>query len=710
MKKFVILAFFALFAGGVSFSQNSASVANRTTAIRCLKLAESCLTGNDFQSAKSQSELGLSYDDSISDLFYIKAAACVNLGNKKADIIKDLDTAFEKNNWVDYTTVGARILYADLLSDRGDYEKSLKILDEDPFLYSADAEFVRIKTYYRMRTEDSISQARNKINAARRIYAGDYRFMQCFFYFEVRYLLDAEVHHRPYVMPDIVRTIADAYILHLPDYSGKNQELELMASFFAEGDVKDRLIRAIDAKDMSIQPLLAIAGLRQGLYSEKQAFDLFFQTSQNKIQLNLLENLCDLIKSEEVRYQLSEKLTNFEGTILADLDFDLQNELTVEYKKGRPSVFSFTRHNDGLVDLLAECDLGSPKHAVLDGKYEVFYYDFPEVSQIFENKGSSEEISFEFLRKSFDFKFFEMKRDEILSALELDFYIPEISYDLRFPKPEEIRPYCNQMKFFVDERDNASVVYTMFEGQPVEASFYEGDKLYACCSFTEKLPFIRMCDYDGDRFFETEEFINAYTNDGTAIPDNNKTMISKVFSEFAGKQKLYLNKVCIDRNGNKNIEFSEEYTQDGDIITIWDNNDDGIPDTMLVKYHQGQDGIEKELTLYYDNKGIEKLSMLCLDGIPVKILENKTRELIVYAGEYDEVYWIEEKGSKELESELLNKLGEKVGNNLVQGRTLIFEIDGIRVTEIEVGSKIFFRIIPDDNSVIEKVSSDEENK
>ena len=159
MKKFVILAFFALFAGGVSFSQNSASVANRTTAIRCLKLAESCLTGNDFQSAKSQSELGLSYDDSISDLFYIKAAACVNLGNKKADIIKDLDTAFEKNNWVDYTTVGARILYADLLSDRGDYEKSLKILDEDPFLYSADAEFVRIKTYYRMRTEDSISQA-----------------------------------------------------------------------------------------------------------------------------------------------------------------------------------------------------------------------------------------------------------------------------------------------------------------------------------------------------------------------------------------------------------------------------------------------------------------------------------------------------------------------------------------------------------------------
>ena len=707
MKKFLVLVFFALFAGGMSFSQNSASVANRTTAIHCLKLAESCLTGNDFESAKSQSELGLSYDDSISDLFYIKAAACVNLGYKKAEIIQSLDTAFEKNNWVDYTTTGARILYADLLSDRGDYDKSLKILDDDPFIYSADAEFVRIKNYYRMGSQASISQARNKTNAARRIYASDYRFMQCFFYFEVLYLLDAEIHKREYVMPDIVRTIAASYLLHLPDYSGKNQELELMASFFAEGDEKDRLIRAIDAKDMSIQPLLAIAGLRQGRYTDKQAFDLFFQTSQNKIQLNLLQCLCSLIKDEEVRYEFSEKMTNFEGTITADLDFDLQNELTVEYKKGRPSTFEYSFHNDGIIDVRAECDLGSPKHVQLGTLAEISYYDFPEVSLIYENRGRPDEISFEFLRKNYDYKFFEMKADQVLASLELDFYLPNLSKEINLPSDDEIRRHCNQMKFYVDERDNASVVYTMFEGQPVEASFYDGDKLYATCSFTEKLPFVRLCDYDGDRFFETEEYFNLYTNDGSRINAHNKGMVSKVFSEFAGKQNLFLNKVCIDRNGNKSIEFSEEYTQDGDIITVWDNNDDGIADCMLVKYYKGEDGVEKELTVYYDNKGNEKISMLCLDQIPVKIMENKTHELIVYAGEYDEVFWIEEKGSKELESDLLNKLGQEVGHDLVQGRTLLFELGGIRVSVIEVGSKIFFRIIPDE---LEKVALNEENQ
>ena len=707
MKKFVVLAIFVLFSAGVCGAQNSASVANRTTAIRCLKLAESCLTGNDFQSSKNQAELGLSYDDSISDLYYIKAAACVNLGYKKAEIIQNLDTAFKINNWVDYTTTGARILYADLLSDRGDYEKSLKILDGDSFIYSADAEFVRIKNYYRMGTDASISQARNKTNAARRIYASDFRFMQCFFYFEVLYLLDAEIHGRDYVMPDIVRTIAGSYLLHLPDYSGKNQELELMASFFAEGDEKDRLIRAIDAKEMSIQPLLAIAGLRQGLYTDRQAFDLFFQTSQNKIQLNLMEALCTMIKAEDVRYEFSEKMTNFEGTITADFDFDLQDELTVEYKKGRPSSFEYTFHNDGIIDVQAECDLGSPKQVKAGASTEISYYDFPEVSMICENRGTPDEISFEFLRKSYDFKFFEMKADEILSSLQLDFYIPKLSKEISLPSAEDVRHHCNQMKFYVDERDNASVVYTMFEGQPVEASFYEGDKLYASCSFTEELPFVRLCDYDGDRFFETEEFFNLYTNDGTKINAHNKGMISRVFSEFAGKQNLFLNKVCIDRNGNRNIEFSEEYTQDGDIITVWDNNDDGIADCMLVKYYKDEGEAEKELTVYYDEKGNEKISMLCLDEIPVKIMENKTHELIVYAGEYDEVFWIEEKGSKELESELLNKLGEEVGHDFVQGRTLMLDLEGVRVSVIEVGSKIFFRIIPDE---LEKVVLNEENK
>ena len=105
MKKFISILI-TLFFAEVFFAQNSADVANRATALRCLKVAESCLVGNDFQTANSQAEMGLSYDDSISDLFYVKAAAGLKLGNSKAEVIKLLYEAFEKNNWVEYMETG----------------------------------------------------------------------------------------------------------------------------------------------------------------------------------------------------------------------------------------------------------------------------------------------------------------------------------------------------------------------------------------------------------------------------------------------------------------------------------------------------------------------------------------------------------------------------------------------------------------------------
>ena len=71
MKKFVISI---LLSCGILLNlsaQSSAAGANKNTALRCLKLAESCLVGNDWQNALNQAELGLSYDNSISDLYYI---------------------------------------------------------------------------------------------------------------------------------------------------------------------------------------------------------------------------------------------------------------------------------------------------------------------------------------------------------------------------------------------------------------------------------------------------------------------------------------------------------------------------------------------------------------------------------------------------------------------------------------------------------------
>ncbi|WP_027729167.1 hypothetical protein [Treponema sp. C6A8] len=700
MKKYISVLITLIF-GAALFAQNSADVANRATAMRCLKIAENCLVGNDFQNANNQAELGLSYDDSISDLFYIKAAANLRLGNTKASVIKILSEAFEKNNWVEYMETGARILYADLLSDRGDYDKSMEILDSEPFIYSADAEFIRIKNEYRSGTEDSIGRARNKINAARRIYASDLRFMQCFFYFEAAYKLDAIAHNTEYKTPEIVQTIADAYLLHLPDYSGKNQELELMASFFAEGDLKNRLIRAIDAKNMSIQPLLAVAVLYHELYKEEDALNLFFETSGNKINMNLLECMAALVKTDEAKFTLAERLTNIECTILIDEDFDLQNEIEVIYKNGRPESLSYTKHNDGVTDVKAACDLGAVDSLLLSDRVQIGYYEYPEVKEIYVDKDNPKEIYFEFLRKNYNYSLLEMKKHPLLETYGVDFYIPKINVAYEFPGLEDVRKACSRLKFYISEREGGYVVYNMFEGQPVEAVFYEGSKMYATCNFSAGLPFVRFADYDGDGYFETQEIYDLYNPDLNGVSEANKKIITEVFSPIAGSQNLYLKKVRIDRNANKHFEFSEEYEENGDVITLWDSNDDGVTDCKYVKYAAKDGEALKESTVYYDKKGNEIISMDCLDDIPVKLIENQNHELIIYAGKFDEVYWIENQGDEELESKVLDKLGQEFGNEITQGKSFLLQLDENRISVIRVGTKLFFRIIPEQGLVNE---------
>ena len=113
MKKFKsVFVSFILLAVAVQFvsAQNkNAAAANRKTAERCLSLSESFMLNDDWQNALNQAELGLSYDETLSDLFYIKAAAQSNLGYKKAEVLETIRQSFAKDNWINYTKNSARI-------------------------------------------------------------------------------------------------------------------------------------------------------------------------------------------------------------------------------------------------------------------------------------------------------------------------------------------------------------------------------------------------------------------------------------------------------------------------------------------------------------------------------------------------------------------------------------------------------------------------
>lgn len=698
MKKFFIISVF-FFICNLVFAQNSGKSANRNTALRCLKLAENCLVGNDWENALKQADLGLSYDESISDLIYVKAVAESNLGKIKADIIKLVNLAFEKNEWVGYSKSGARIILADLLCDTGLYNESLNVLDSDPLLYSADAEFIRVKNYYRMGTTQSINNARLKLNSSRRIYPSDSRFPEIFFMFETLFLNENTKFGTDYEIPEIVKTISSAYISKLPDYNGKNPQMELMASFFADEKMQNRLVRAIDAKNQTVHPLLAIAGLKCGLYSEEQAVELFFESNDENIALDMLENLVFSIKSTEVQQILIEKLSDFTGCILIDENYDLQNEIVVNYENGRPVTITYDKNNDGITDLYSTCDLGAPLFVHYnDNKSEIFYDGFPKVNKVV---FIDDNYVFNFIHDDFIYEPYKLVLDNIFNQIGIDFYFPQFNGNIEIPSIETIALKSSNVELPVTERDGARVVFTINDNQLVFANYFEDERKYATCDFTTGYPYTRYVDYDNDGYYETTEIYDVIPQKDGFDLEKEKTVVQSVFTKLLETDSLYLKKILIDRNGNTTHEFSEEYIEFNGKISLWDNDDNGIWDCQYIRYPQKENESLVEETVYYEDSGLQKLLINTIDGVPVKLISNN-EEVMVYAGKLDNYYWIDEEGDIELE----NFVSEHLSKGVINGAIDLVQFNDQRISVIKINQNVFCRLIPASEIVADSEDSE----
>lgn len=706
MKKCAVII---LLSFGIAFAvaaQNSAGTANKNTALRCLKLAENCLVADDWKNALNQAELGLSYDDSISDLYYIKAAAELKLGGTKADALRTISISFQKNNWAGYSKNGARIFIADLLSDTGLYEESLAVLDADPFIYSADAEFIRIKNYYRLGTKNSLNNARLKVNSVRRVYPSDSRFPEIFFMFESIFLDEAGRNGVAYQIPQIVQNIADSYIAKLPDYAGKNPEMELLAANFARGDEKLRLIKAIDAKKSDIHPLLAIAGLKAGIYSQTEAFEMFFDSTENIVSLDILETFISLLNETEGYALAAEKLGDFNGTIYIDENMDLQYEFTVTYEKGRPQYIKYDGNNDGEIELYASCDFGAPAFVYFNVVHTHVFYDvFPKVQKVC---FSDSNLTMNFYGNDFTFSPFDFVTDNIFVRTGVEFFIPYISSDVAVPLPQELIKTANSFELPITERDDARIVYTISGGQLVFAEFFEQNNKYAHCDFSSE-SIIRQVDYDNDGYYETTEFYSEIPETAGAeissedLFADSRELVSTIFSFLGEQPNLYLRKVQIDDNANTFCEFTEEYLEYNGKITTWDNDDNGLPDCQYIRYPKAPGDSLIEETIYFDSNGLKKLSLSIADGVPLKMKDGDS-EVMVYAGEHEFLYWIDFKGSFEMETAVM----EYCSAGIEQGRIDIVEYKGERISVIKVGSYYFCRYIPSSELNLDELSVEDE--
>ena len=707
-KKLTFVCVFLLLSNFVlSASPSSVQAANRRTAVRCLKLAKNYLSSNEIENALAQVELALSYDSTISDLWYIKAAALNLKGEARANIIPLVMKAMTEGEWVDYNRDGARILYADMLCDTGSYDQALAILDTTPFIYNADAEFIRAKAYYRIGTEDSVDKAREKINSARKIYSLDMRFPRLFFKYE--YYYSKKMGLSGLYTDSLVQKIADSFIAKMPEYDNPDAELEIYAAIFAEPSRQKRLLQAFSAHGMK-HPLYAVAALENGLMTQQEAWDYFTSFADKSISLDMLEDFIPHITDEVTVESAREHLNAYSGLLLVDTNGDLESELYINYLRGRPASFRWDANNDGIIEWEAKCDFGVPEYiSITQGNLLVTYGTYPSIvravykSDIYE-KGAA---VFNLLDETMNWTPVDIKTHELIKFLfDVDFYIP-------FPRDNDygintsvLLASCSSYEIPATEKPGAFIRFSVLDGKPQTADYFYNGEVYAHCTFDNGLPYLRAVDNNGDGIFETTEFF-GFDSDGsfrTSETDQNQVM-ANIFGLPSYGTGLYVRMIQIDQDGDTVPDFTEEYLSDEGKITSWDNNGDGKWDVRYKKYPR----TDKTLPLvedyeFYSLTTDQIVTITLWDGESVKV-SSAGRDYKVTQGISDGFYWVGEEGNADDEYYILTHFD----SSLEQGVSVLLEGKNSRMLAVKVAGILYAQILPDLTDE-EKFQGDEAGK
>ena len=316
MKKtiFAVLMFFCVIC--CAFSEE-AFFANRNTALRYLKLAQDYVLKSQWDSVLSSAEIGLTYDSSLADLWYVKSIAESQTQEKPYIIIENLEKSLDRE-WVSYNPRGAKILLANYYYATMEYEKALSLLDDKTLLLNSEALKTSAKIFY---ITGNIQKARETIDTAWRMFPLDSDYPNIFYKFENPLNLTKE----PLSASDEMFFELNETFLSLGfDYlDGKNQvnpKFLLLASSFADDDLQTKMLKVYKTQGIE-SPLYPIKALEAGLMSEDEAISSYFSLSGSNLQFNLLQNLFDLI-SDEKKLVVYSILDSFEGKLYFDNNFD----------------------------------------------------------------------------------------------------------------------------------------------------------------------------------------------------------------------------------------------------------------------------------------------------------------------------------------------------------------------------------------------------
>lgn len=692
MKKKISSILFLLVFSFSCFAEQgaSAAAANRRTALRCLNQASYSVTGLDWESAMSHSELGISYDDGISDLYYILAISKASTGCNNAEVLPYVEKALEINNWVDYNRDGARVLYADILCNTRRYSEVSNILDSAPFLYSADAEFIRAKSYYRIGTNESIKKAREKIDSARRIYPDDTRFPLLFFKNESPSDTDSEVKR---LSSFFIKQVAQ-YVEASPD---KDAELEIYAALFADGMDREHLLKSFSARGLK-HVLYSRVALESGLISEKAALEDFMKFAESGVTLLELQNFVSLLTDVSVIEKLHAYFNAFDGIIYIDPDGDGISNIRVKYLRGRPAEIVYDDNQDGLIKWNIECDFGLPVKCSVVEENAVFVWDgFPYLKNIsYKDEAGKESYGFTLVSESFGWTpVFIVQNDFLFDSCGLSLYVPVLNPLGVDVKSSELISVASELKIASHKEENVIVNYMLLNGEFISSRYYKDGVLFAQCQFKNNIPDIRVIDRNNDGVFETTEFYSESVEQSAYTENDDSEFMADLLGINISVAPFRLKMIQIDRDGNTVPDFTEEYLTDGGKIASWDNDEDGLWEVRYVSYGLSYDESGnalplKEDSLFYEKPSGKLVVISFSDGIPVGV-KSGDETFSVVKDPLVNFYWIGKSFNSLMAESCIRHLKAKN----IQGECLIIEHEGKRIICVQIGGTYFGQVMPD---------------
>jgi hypothetical protein len=586
--KFRVILLVLFFVSIVSFSQPRVQgYDDAQAAQQYVNWAKRAIDENRWNEALAGLERAADFANVSSDISYQLALARSHEDKNRTGIIEVLDHAMDVNRWVIYNKNDALLLKARQLVALRKYLSAISILDST--VANADSVCLRLMAFKGMAIENDPAAAqlfRTLLLSALDRFPRDPRPLSIFFEYARNRMPELSR------MPQSDLNLLDLALRRLPFLVEADVELAWMAApFIKDTEEALRLMSAyragalsgVQSRDFSPSPESIPVALNLGLIDDITAIEELFSGTRGinsplpvrlkvngdpVIDLETLNNVYGLLRSEISRDLFTQNLLVFSGSIFSDDDKDGNIDNITYYRSGiiREFVFDLDQDNTSEIRIVFSAGIPASAEYMLTGqasRAQINWERYPSVE-----KASFAGESFSFRPADFQFQpvsFIVLGG----SGLHAGLPYPVLTYKLDLTRRTFVS-FCVSITRSSAEFSGALECIFFVRGIPVQAVEILDGKYISFTEFERGIPVIQYLDLDVDGRMETiRRFHRPSLNN--PWPDeeyNYRKLISSSESDWTGEGRY---------------KTGEVYLQNGAVVYLWDMDGSGVMDYSRIE-------------------------------------------------------------------------------------------------------------------------------